>query len=83
MVRESDVQIYSIGIFDNYAPTQEEVLGPELLKEICEMTGGRLFNVGGDMGDLAGHCDAHLRRAAQRVRHRIHAVRGEARRELA
>jgi len=52
VVRESDVQIYSIGIFDNYAPTQEEVLGPELLKDICEMTGGRLFNVGGDMGDM-------------------------------
>jgi Ca-activated chloride channel family protein len=52
VVRESDVQIYSIGIFDNYAPTQEEVLGPELLKDICEMTGGRLFNVGGDMNDL-------------------------------
>jgi Ca-activated chloride channel family protein len=52
VVREADVQIYSIGIFDSYAPTQEEVLGPELLKEICEMTGGRLFNVGGDMGDL-------------------------------
>jgi Ca-activated chloride channel family protein len=52
VVREADVQIYSIGIFDSYAPTQEEVLGPELLKEICEMTGGRLFNVGSDMGDL-------------------------------
>jgi Ca-activated chloride channel homolog len=52
VVRESDVQIYSIGIFDNYAPTTEEVLGPELLKEICEMTGGRLFNVGGDLNDL-------------------------------
>jgi len=52
VVREADVQIYSIGIFDSYAPTQEEVMGPELLKEICEMTGGRLFNVGGDMGDL-------------------------------
>ena len=52
VVRESDVQIYSIGIFDSYAPTQEEVLGPELLKEICEMTGGRLFNVGGDVNDL-------------------------------
>jgi Ca-activated chloride channel family protein len=52
VVREADVQIYSIGIFDNYAPTQEEVMGPELLKEICEMTGGRLFNVGSDMGDL-------------------------------
>lgn len=52
VVRESDVQIYSIGIFDNYAPTTEEVLGPDLLKEICEMTGGRLFNVGGDLNDL-------------------------------
>lgn len=52
VVRESDVQIYSIGIFDNYAPTTEEQMGPELLKEICEMTGGRLFNVGGDVSDL-------------------------------
>jgi Ca-activated chloride channel family protein len=52
VVRESDVQIYSIGIFDNYAPTQEEVLGPELLKEICEMTGGRLFTVSNDLSDL-------------------------------
>jgi Ca-activated chloride channel family protein len=52
VVRESDVQIYSIGIFDNYAPTTEEQMGPELLKDICEMTGGRLFNVGGDLNDL-------------------------------
>ena len=52
VVRESDVQIYSIGIFDNYAPTTEEQLGPVLLKEICEMTGGRLFEVGSDVGDL-------------------------------
>ena len=52
VVRESDMQIYSIGIFDNYAPTTEEQLGPTLLKEICEMTGGRLFEVGSDVGDL-------------------------------
>jgi Ca-activated chloride channel homolog len=52
VVRESDVQIYSIGIFDSYAPTPEEQSGPDLLKEICEMTGGRLFNVGGDVSDL-------------------------------
>ncbi len=52
VVREADVQIYSIGIFDSYAPTTEEQLGPTLLTEICEMTGGRLFNVGGDVGDL-------------------------------
>src|SRR5580692_98078 len=52
VVRESDVQIYSIGIFDQYAPTTEEQQGPTLLTEICEMTGGRLFNVGGDISDL-------------------------------
>ncbi len=52
VVRESDVQIYAIGIFDSYAPTTEEQLGPELLKDICEMTGGRMFNVGGDVSDL-------------------------------
>jgi Ca-activated chloride channel family protein len=52
VVRESDVQIYSIGIFDNYAPTPEEQSGPDLLKDICEMTGGRLFDVGADIGDL-------------------------------
>jgi Ca-activated chloride channel family protein len=53
VVRESGVQIYSIGIFDNYAPSPEEQLGPELLKQICESTGGRLFIVGSDTADLA------------------------------
>lgn len=64
VVRESDVQIYSIGIFDAFAPTTEEQLGPDLLKEICEMTGGRLFNVGGDVGglqDIATRISAELR----------------------
>ena len=31
-VREADVEIYSIGIFDPYAPTPEERTGPQLLK---------------------------------------------------
>ena len=47
VVRESDVQIYSIGIFDQYAPTTEEQLGPILLTDISEMTGGRMFRVTG------------------------------------
>ena len=42
VVRESDVQIYSIGIFDAYAPTSEEVLGPILLGDISSATGGQL-----------------------------------------
>ncbi len=63
IVRESDVQIYSIGIFDQYAPTQEEQLGPLLLTDICEMTGGRMFRVMdvGDLGDIATRISAELR----------------------
>jgi Ca-activated chloride channel family protein len=63
VVRESDVQIYSIGIFDQYAPTTEEQLGPLLLSDICEMTGGRLFRVAdvGDLGDIASRISAELR----------------------
>jgi Ca-activated chloride channel family protein len=62
-VRESDVQIYSIGIFDQYAPTTEEQMGPLLLTDICEMTGGRLFRVSdvGDLGDIAARISAELR----------------------
>ena len=63
VVRESDVQIYSIGIFDMYASTTEEELGPVLLTDISEMTGGRMFKVTdvGDMGDIAARISAELR----------------------
>jgi Ca-activated chloride channel homolog len=63
VVRESDVQIYSIGIFDQYAPTTEEQMGPVLLNDICEMTGGRMFRVLdiGDLGDIASRISAELR----------------------
>jgi len=62
-VRESDVQIYSIGIFDQYAPTVEEKEGPILLTDICEMTGGRLFRVAdvSELGDIASRISAELR----------------------
>jgi len=63
VVREAGIQIYSIGIFDNYAPSPEEQMGPELLKEICEMTGGRLFTVSNpnDLEDIAERISAELR----------------------
>jgi len=63
VVRESDVQIYSIGIFDQYAPTTEEQLGPILLTDICDMTGGRMFRVTdiADLGDIAARISAELR----------------------
>ena len=63
VVRESDVQIYSIGIFDVYAPTSEEELGPILLTDISETTGGRLFKVQdtADLADIAERISAELR----------------------
>ena len=62
-VRESDLQIYSIGIFDTYAPTQEEKEGPILLTDICEQTGGRLFRVTdvNELSDIASRISAELR----------------------
>ena len=44
-VKEADVVIHAIGIFDRYFATDEERLGPELLSEIAEITGGRSFNL--------------------------------------
>jgi len=63
IVRESDVEIYSIGIFDTYAPTPEEVQGPMLLSDISEMSGGRLFRVDdvSEMTDIAERISAELR----------------------
>ncbi|MGI4826867.1 MAG: VWA domain-containing protein [Janthinobacterium lividum] len=62
-VRESEVQIYSVGIFDNYAPTVEEQNGPQLLHELSEATGGRLFQVHDvqDLSDIAERISEELR----------------------
>lgn len=63
MVRESEVQIYSVGIFDAYAPTIEEQNGPQLLHELSEATGGRLFVVRDiqDLSDIAERISEELR----------------------
>ncbi len=62
-VREADVEIYSIGIFDPYAPTPEERAGPVLLNDISEETGGRLYKVDdlSEMGDIAEKISTELR----------------------
>jgi VWFA-related protein len=49
LVRESDVLIYAVGIYeplDLRDRTPEETAGPALLKQIAESTGGREFSVG-------------------------------------
>jgi Ca-activated chloride channel family protein len=63
IVRESDVQIYAMGIFDEYAPTTEERLGPLLLDDICSDTGGRMFRVNdiNDMAEVAAKISDELR----------------------
>ncbi len=45
MVKEADVLIYAIGIYDHYFPTEEERLGPMLLSDVTELTGGRAFTI--------------------------------------
>jgi Ca-activated chloride channel family protein len=62
-VRESDAEMYSIGIFDPYAATPEERTGPQLLNDLSEETGGRLFRVDdiAEMGDIAEKISTELR----------------------
>jgi len=45
LVKEADVLIYSVAIVDRYALTREEVLGPELLNEVSEVTGAQSFTL--------------------------------------
>lgn len=54
VVREADVQIYGIGLYNPVGdrPTQAEVNGPELLDKITESTGGKTFEIN-DPDELA------------------------------
>ena len=44
-IKESDVLIYSVGVFDREFATREERLGPELLTHVSEVTGGRCYTL--------------------------------------
>ena len=66
LVREADVQIYAIGIFEmmsNRGRTPEELSGPGLLSEIAEQTGGRHFPVENlnELPDVAAKIGIELR----------------------
>jgi len=63
-VRESDVQIYAIGLYESDGgPTPEERMGPELLNELTSMTGGRTFPAASvnDLADIATKISMELR----------------------
>lgn len=65
-VREADVQIYGIGIFEpmgSRGRTPEELAGPSLLSEVAELTGGRSYNVENinELPDIAAKIGIELR----------------------
>jgi Ca-activated chloride channel homolog len=63
MVKEADVLIYAIGIYDHYFPTEEERLGPGLLSDVTELTGGRAFTIDNpnDLADVSTKIGIELR----------------------
>jgi Ca-activated chloride channel family protein len=65
-VKESDVQIYAVGIFEPLAArnrTPEEAGGPGLLAELAEVSGGRMFSVEdvNELPDIAEKISIELR----------------------
>jgi Ca-activated chloride channel homolog len=63
LVKEADVQMYAIGIFDPYFRSEEESRGPGLLESITEITGGREFTVDdpNELPDIASKIGIELR----------------------
>src|SRR5215468_7479129 len=63
VVKEADVQIYSIGIFTAGATQPEEIAGPALLTEISDVTGGRMFTLNNpnELADVATKIGIELR----------------------
>lgn len=65
-VREADVQIFAIGIFESMATrgrTPEEAEGPSLLNELADQTGGREYAVENvaELPDIAAKIGTELR----------------------
>ena len=64
-LKEADVQLYAIGIYEpeGYCPTPEECRGPDLLRDLAQMTGGREFRVGSlnELPDIAAKIGMELR----------------------
>jgi Ca-activated chloride channel family protein len=65
-LRETDVQIYSIGIMESLSNryiTMEEMAGAALLDGLARQTGGRMFEVGNlnDLSDIAAKIGTALR----------------------
>ena len=66
LVREADVQIYAMGVFEtglSLGLPPEQISGPKLLSEIATQTGGRAFSAAltGDLPSVAARIAVELR----------------------
>jgi Ca-activated chloride channel family protein len=63
LIKEADVQIYAIGLFDQIPRTEEERMGPALLAEVTDITGGRTFTIDNpnELPDVATKIGIELR----------------------
>jgi Ca-activated chloride channel family protein len=62
LLKEADVEVYAIGMFDRYATRLEERKGPLQLDEVTSVTGGRVFSV---------HDSVELFRAVTQISHEL------------
>jgi Ca-activated chloride channel family protein len=58
LLKEADVEVYAIGMFDRYATRPEEKKGPLQLDEVTSVTGGQVFST---------HDPAELSRAVTQI----------------
>jgi Ca-activated chloride channel homolog len=63
-LKEADVTVYAVGTYDRYVATQEELLGPELLRAIAGITGGQAFTI-----NNANEMSAVTRNIGSQLRH--------------
>ncbi len=63
LIKEQDLLVYSIGVFDRECRTQEERLGPELLEEVSSVTGASAYTLDNPnyLPVIAGHIATELR----------------------
>lgn len=63
-LKESEVAVFSVGTFESWFGTREEQLGPELLRNLAQLTGGSAFSL-----DSAAQLPAVSRNIGVQLRH--------------
>jgi Ca-activated chloride channel family protein len=62
-LKEGDVMVYAVGTYERYVSTQEELLGPALLRMITGVTGGQAFSItnSSELPDVTRNIGSQLR----------------------